>query len=46
MQVLTNQLFSNVHSRTPFYNICLLTYFHVKLFVHVDEAENVLHAFL
>ena len=29
----------------PFYNICLLTYFHVKIFVGVHKAENVLHSF-
>ena len=45
-QALTNQLLSNVHSRIPFYNICSLTYFHIKVPVRVDEAENVLHAFL
>ena len=28
-----------------FYNICLLTYFHIKIFVGVHKAENVLHAF-
>ena len=30
----------------PFYKICSLTYFHTKIFVRVDEAENILHAFL
>ena len=29
----------------PFYNICLLTYFHIKISVYVDEAKNILHAF-
>ena len=44
-QALTNQILINVRSHTLFYNICLLTCFHIKIFVHVDEAENVLHAF-
>ena len=30
----------------PFYNICLLTYYGIKIFVPVHKAENVLHAFL
>ena len=29
-----------------FYNIYLLMYFHIKIFVQVHEAGNVLHAFL
>ena len=29
----------------PFYNICLLTYFHIKISVYVEEAKNILHAF-
>ena len=29
----------------PFYNICLLTYLHIKMFVRVDETENILHTF-
>ena len=30
----------------PFDNVCLLMYFHIKIFVRVHKAENVLHAFL
>ena len=30
----------------PFYSICLLTYFHIKIFAFIHEAENVLHALL
>ena len=30
----------------PFYNICSLMHFHIKIFVRVHEAENVLRAFL
>ena len=30
----------------PFQNICSLTYFQIKMLVFVDEAENILHAFL
>ena len=26
-------------------NTCSLTYFQIKIFVHVDEAENISHAF-
>ena len=29
-----------------FYNVCLLMYFHIKIFVRLHKAENVLHAFL
>ena len=29
-----------------FYNICLLTYSHIKIFVDVNEAENVSHVFI
>ena len=44
-QALTNQLLSNVRSRTPVLQ-CLLTYLHIKIFVRVDEAENISQAFL
>ena len=29
-----------------FYNICLLTYSRIKVFVDVNEAENILHVFI
>ena len=33
LQALTNQPFSDIHSRTSFYIIYSLTYFHIKIFV-------------
>ena len=30
----------------PFYNICLLTSFHIKIFVCANKAENIFHSFL
>ena len=30
----------------PLQNICPITYFQIKILVCVDEAENILHAFL
>ena len=30
----------------PFYNICSLTYVHIKPFTRVDEAEIILYDFL
>ena len=44
-QALTNQTLSDVHSHSPVLQY-LSTYFHIKIFVHVDEAENTLHVFL
>ena len=29
----------------PFYNICSLTYFNIKIVIRVHKAENVLHTF-
>ena len=28
------------------YNICSLAYAHIKIFVRVDEGENILHVFV
>ena len=44
-QALTNQILSDVHSHSPVLQY-LSMYFHIKIFVHVDEAENTLHVFL
>ena len=38
-QALTNQILSDVHSHSPVLQY-LSMYFHIKIFVHVDEAEN------
>ena len=43
-QALTNQHLSNVHSHTPVLQY-LLTYFHIKIFVCVHQA-NILVVFL
>ena len=43
IQAFTNQLM--YVCILPFDNICLLTYFHIKISVYVDEAKNILHAF-
>ena len=46
IQALTNLVLSNARSSIPVLQICLLTYFHIKIFVGIHKAENVLHAFL
>ena len=45
-QPLTNQLLNIVHLCTLVLQYMLLTYLDIKTFVHVDKAENILHAFL
>lgn len=45
-QALTNQLLNIVHLCTLVLQHMLLTYLHIKTFVHVDKAEDILHTFL
>ena len=45
-QALTNQVLNIVHLCTLVLQYMLLTYLHIKTFVHVDKAENILHTFL
>ena len=41
IQALKNYLGSNVRSRTPVLQCFSLTMFHIKIFVHIDEVENI-----
>ena len=46
-QALTNQLVSNARSRTPVLQYLFVNVLpHIKIIVSVDEAENILHAFI
>ena len=46
LQALTNQLLSNVRSHTPVSKCLFVNVLSNQKRVHIDEAENFLHAFL